>query len=241
MLEHSTGDRRITAKIAAINRETPTIKSFRLDLGGQDFEFRSGQWVDLFLRIEGAEAVGGYSITSSPSHKGYIDLAIKLDGGNPVTHHLHMQAKAGDDVDIQLGGDFYYTRGMGDSVVLLGGGIGLTPLMSIVRYVDDGCPDTRLVLLYSAKSPAELLFRGELEATARRNPRFRSIFSVTGPAGGSWSGVTGRIDADLIRREEIDLGALFYICGPPQMIQDMLVILRGLGVPESRIRYEQWW
>ena len=71
---------RITAKIAAISQETPTIKSFRLDLGGQNFEYRSGQWVDFFVRIEGAEAVGGYSITSNPTHKGYIDLAIKLDG-----------------------------------------------------------------------------------------------------------------------------------------------------------------
>jgi ferredoxin-NADP reductase len=231
---------RITAKISAIKQETPTIKSFTFDLGGQDFPFRSGQWVDFFLRIEGAEAVGGFSITSNPTHKEYIDLAIKLEGHNPVTNHLHNMARVGDEVDIQIGGDFYYTREMGDSIVLLGGGIGLTPLMSIVRYVHEDAPSTKLDLVYSVRNPDELLFREELEATAKRNSRIRNIFSITRP-GGSWEGRTGRIDAKLLMDEGIDLNAIFYICGPPEMIQSMLAMLRGLGVSESRIRYEQWW
>ena len=232
---------RITVKISDIKQETPTIKSFRLDLRGQNFEYRSGQWVDFFMRIEGAEAVGGYSITSNPTHKEYIDLAIKLDGNNPVTNHLHNQSRVGDDVDIQLGGDFYFTRDMGNSVVLLGGGIGLTPLMSIIRYVDEDAPDTRLALVYSVRTPSELLFQNELESMAERNPRIRNIFSVTRPANETWEGHTGRIDADLLTGEGIGLDALFYICGPPGMIQGMLSMLRGLGVAESRVRYEQWW
>ena len=232
---------RITAKIAAINQETPTIKSFRLDLRGQDFEYRSGQWVDFFVRIEGAEAVGGYSITSNPTHKGYIDLAIKLDGYGVVTQHLHKQARVGDEVDIQVGGDWYYARDMADSVVLLGGGIGLTPLMSIVRYVDEDAPETRLDLVYSVQTPSELLFREELEAMAERNSRIRNIFSVTKPGSESWKGRTGRIDADLLKQEDVDLEALFYICGPPEMIQSMMAMLGGMGVPESRILYERWW
>ena len=226
---------RITVMISAIKQKTPTIKSFRLDLKGQDFAFRSGQWVDFFMRIEGAEAVGGYSITSNPTHKEYIDLAIKLEGNNPVTKYLHRQARVGDDVDIQLGGDFYYTRDMGDSVVLLGGGIGLTPLMSIIRYVDEDAPDTRLVLVYSVRTPSELLFRDELEAIAERNPRMRNIFSATRPGNETWEGRTGRIDADLLIQEGVDLDALFYVCGPPDIIQSMLEMLRSLGVPETRI------
>ncbi|MDP6455161.1 MAG: FAD-binding oxidoreductase [SAR202 cluster bacterium] len=232
---------RITVKIAAISQETPTIKSFRLDLGGQDFEYRSGQWVDFFVRIDGAEAVGGYSITSNPTHKEYIDLAIKLDGYGVVTQHLHNNARVGDEVDIQVGGDFYYTREMADSIVLLGGGIGLTPLMSIIRYVDENAPNTRLALVYSVQSPSDLLFRDELEAMAERNPRIRNIFSITRPGSEAWEGRTGRIDAKMLNDERIDLDALFFICGPPEMIQSMLAVLRGLDVPESRIRYEQWW
>jgi ferredoxin-NADP reductase len=76
---------------------------------------------------------------------------------------------------------------------------------------------------------------------ADRNPRIRNIFSVTRQGSEPWGGHTGRIDAQLINDEEIDLCALFYICGPPEMIQSMLAMLRGLGVAETRIRYEQWW
>jgi ferredoxin-NADP reductase len=234
---------RITVKISDIKQETPTIKSFRFDLGGQDFSFKSGQWVDFFLRIEGAEAVGGFSITSNPTHKEYIDLAIKLEGHNPVTNHLHNEARVGDEVDIQIGGNFYYTRDMGDSIVLLGGGIGLTPLMSIVRYVDEDAPNTKLDLVYSVRNPDELLFREELEAMAERIPRIRNFFSVTRPrpVGESWEGRTGRIHGGLLLDEGIDLDAIFYLCGPPEMIQSMLSMLGVLGVAESRIRYEQWW
>ena len=129
---------RIPATITSIARQTPTIKSFDLDLGGRELGFKPGQWVDFFVSLEGAEAVGGYSITSSPSVQHSIGLAIKLDeGDHPVTNWLHREARVGDTVEISLGGDFYYTPDMDGPIVLIAGGIGLTPLMSIVRAIDE--------------------------------------------------------------------------------------------------------
>ena len=57
----------------------------------------------------------------------------------------------------------------------------------------------------------------------------------------TWDGRTGRIDAELLRAEGIDLNALFFVCGPPAMIRDVAAMLAELGVPGERIRYEQWW
>ncbi len=233
---------RLPATISAIRRETPTVKSFLLDLNGRALGFRAGQWVDLFVTIEGAEAVGGYSITSSPAVQTRIALAIKRDGSeHPVTAWLHDEAQAGDAVEITLGGDFFFTPGESESVALIGGGIGLTPLMSIVRTVEELSPSARLTLLYSASTPSELLFRSELEAISARSPRIRCVFSVTRPASQAWDGRKGRIDAHSLRAEGVDLGALFFVCGPPAMIRGMISLLRTLGVPASRIRYEQWW
>ena len=230
------------ATIATVSRETPTVMSFALDLGGREIGFSAGQWVDLFVTIEGAEAVGGYSITSSPADQTSIRLAVKHDGSDhPVTNWLHDEARAGDAVEVSLGGDFIYTPDEAHSIVLIGGGIGMTPLMTIVRAVDELARLTRLNLVYSASSPDELLFRRELESIAARNDRIRCVFTVTRAVPETWDGRTGRIDAELLRAEGIDLDALFFVCGPPAMIRDVAAMLAELGVPGERIRYEQWW
>ncbi|MCE2457792.1 MAG: oxidoreductase [Dehalococcoidia bacterium] len=233
---------RLPATIVAIRQETPTIKSFAFDLHGREIGFMAGQWVDFFVTLEGAEAVGGYSITSSPAEQTTFSLAVKQDGSDhPVTNWLHDDARVGDEVEVALGGDFYYEPEEADSVVLIAGGIGLTPLMSIVRSANELATRTRLALVYSAATPDELLFREELVSIADANPRIRPVFTVTQPESDAWDGHTGRIDAGLLRSESVDLNALFFVCGPPAMIRAMIAMLRELGVPRPRIRYEQWW
>ena len=233
---------RLPATIVAIRQETPTIKSFALDLHGREIGFMAGQWVDFFVTLDGAEAVGGYSITSSPAEQTAVSLAVKRDGSDhPVTNWLHEDAQVGDEVEISLGGDFFYEPDEAESVVLIAGGIGLTPLMSIVRSAHELGTRTRLTLVYSASTPDELLFKSELASIAATNPRISPVFTVTQPSPETWGGHTGRIDADLLRAESIDLDALFFVCGPPSMIRAMVAMLRGLGVPRPRIRYEQWW
>ena len=232
---------KIPATILAVSQETPTVKSINLDLGGQDFSFLPGQWIDCYVEIDGHEEVAGFSMTSSPLVHGSIDLAVKLLGENPVTHYLHERATVGDIVYVEGGqGEFYYRREMGDSLVLIGGGIGITPLMSIMRYVDEAAPEVRATLLYSAKSPDELLFRDVLAQMAGRNGAVRCLFSVTQPVARPWDGLTGRIDAAMVARAGIDLDALLYLCGPPPMITDVAATLEGLGVPAGRIKYELW-
>ena len=233
---------RLPATIVAIRQETPTIKSFALDLHGREIGFMAGQWVDFFVTLDGAEAGGGYSITSSPAEQTAVSLAVKRDGSDhPVTNWLHEDAQVGDEVEISLGGDFFYEPDEAESVVLIAGGIGLTPLMSIVRSAHELGTRTRLTLVYSASTPDELLFKSELASIAATNPRISPVFTVTQPSPETWGGHTGRIDADLLRAESIDLDALFFVCGPPSMIRTMVALLRGLGVPRARVRYEQWW
>ena len=233
---------RVPATISHIAQQTPTIKSFDLDLGGHELGFKSGQWVDFFVTLEGAEAIGGYSITSSPSVQDSIGLAIKLDeGDHPVTNWLHREARVGDTVEISLGGDFYYTPDMGGPVVLIAGGIGLTPLMSIVRSIDESDHSAPTTLIYSVSTPSEILFRRELEDIARRNPAVRLFFTTTRSNDEEWSGHTGRINDDLIRETGVSPDSLFFICGPPEMIRDVIGMLVRLDVSGSRVKYEQWW
>ena len=230
----------IPATIVEITQKTPTTKALRLDLGGQPLPFLPGQWVDCYADVGVGVEVAGYSMTSSPLTTDAIELAVKLVGENPVTHYVHKRARTGDVLYVEVGGGFYYKREMGDSLVLIAGGIGVTPLMSIARYVHEAAPGVRLTLLYSAKSPSELLFRDDFDAISRENENVRCLYTVTRPEGEAWGGRVGRIDAAMIAEADIDSASFFFICGPPPMIVDTVALVEGLGVPASRIKYEGW-
>ena len=230
----------IPATIVEIRQVSPTTRALRLDTGDNRLSFSPGQWVDFYADVGGEIGVAGYSITSSPSRTGGFELAVKLVGENPVTHYVHGRAGVGDVVEVAVGGDFLYTADMGGPLALVAGGIGITPLMSIVRYVDECVSGVRLTLLYSASTPDELLFRDELEAIARRNPNVSCHFSVTRPGGTGWAGRAGRIDREMAEAAGVEAGSLFFICGPPPMIADMAGMAASLGAHPSRIRYEGW-
>ena len=204
----------IPVRIAAIRQETPTVKSLMLDLGGQEFRFLPGQWLDCYAEIDGKIGIAGYSMTSSPTTTNTIDLAVKLVGDNPVTRFIHDQARVGDMLNIEVGGDFYYKRGMGDSLALIAGGIGITPLMSVVRYVNDAAPEVRLTLVYSAKAPSEMLFHDDLNEIVSKNENIRCLFTVSQPTYEPWDGRVGRIDADMLEKADIDPKAIGKVIHP---------------------------
>jgi len=232
---------RIPVRITEIVNETPTVKSLRLNLQGSEFVYSPGQWIDCYAELDGRLEVVGYTITSSPTLEGEIEIAVK-EGDNPVTQFIHEGAAVGDTLYVDGGqGDFYYSREMGDSMVLIGGGIGITPLMSILRYIDDAHPEVRVTLLYSVSKPSEIVFREELENISRGNENVRCIVTVTRPGDERWSGSVGRIDRKLLEEANLDPDALIFLCCPAPMTKSMMDILHGLGVPEDLVRYEQWW
>jgi ferredoxin-NADP reductase len=231
----------VGARIAAIRQETPTIRSFTLELEVAGFSFLPGQWVDFYREIGGRAQVAGYSITSVPSDTRTVELAVKRVGHSLVTRYLHETVAVGDQVYIDGGyGDFNYTREMGDSVVLIAGGIGITPFLSIIRHIDQAAPDVRVTLVCSASTPDELLRREELLDIERRNPNVRCVFTVTRTAGTAWSGHTGRIDGGLLRDAEIDHRAVFFICGPLVMTESIVDLLAAEGIDDARVHYEKW-
>jgi glycine betaine catabolism B len=229
----------IPAVIKKITQATPTIKTLRVEPKGE-FTFKAGQWIDFFADIAGERKVAGYSMTSSPFTRGYFDLAVKNVGENPVTRHIHTEAQEGEIVYVDGGnGEIFYESGSAKNVILLAGGIGISPHMSIFRYIAEG--DTAsATLVYSASNPSELIFREEIEAITQSNPRMKALLTVTDDPRG-WKGRVGKIDAALIKEARVDPEALYYICGPPAMIHELVDTLRTLGIRRKQMRYELWW
>jgi ferredoxin-NADP reductase len=232
----------LAATIAEIRQETPSIKSFWLDYGEQPFRFEPGQWIDLYLDLDGETAVGGYSMTSTPLQRGRLQLAIKASAHHAVTRHLHESSRVGDRVRISEGqGPFCFRPGMAGELVLLGAGIGVTPLISILRYVRDAEPGVGATLLYSVAEPEDILFRDELERVSASRANLRCLFTLTGTPPPGWTGLTGRIDRELLDGLDPPRDAHFFYCGSRSFVDDMTAHLAAMGVSEDRLVYERWW
>jgi len=231
------------ATIIEIHEETPTVKSFLLDLGGAPFQFFPGQWVDFYIETASGLQIGGFSITSSPTVEGTIELAVKrLPYGIPA-QYLHDKARIGDSFHIDGGsGKFYYRKSKGGPLLLIAGGIGITPIISIARYVADNRLDIDMDILYSAATPSEFAFKPTIEEIVASSPRFNCLFTTTKDSTEHWSGRTGRIDSPLLSQYAGgDADPLIYLCGPQPMIDDLKHTLIDIGVSESKINAERWW
>lgn len=230
-------DARVTALVAA----TPSIRVLRLAIADPAFRFLPGQWVDLGADIDGSPYTSGYSITTSPLHAGEIELAIKASAKHPLARWVHEHAQIGDTLRVSQGqGPFVYLPEMSDNVVLIGGGVGVTPLLSIFRHVRDAGLSTQVHLLYSVSDSREILFREELEDAVHAHDNLHLSVTVTQPDP-LWRGLTGRIDPIKLHALNVPDDTLYYLCGPKGMVEDMSTLLHDLGVPMNRIIFEKWW
>ena len=204
---------------------------------GNEFNYYSGQWIDCYADINGERQIVGYSIASSPTTKDTIELAIKLSD-NPITQYIHTRAQVGDSLYIEGGqGDIYYTRKLGNKIVIIAAGIGIAPMMSILRYANS-IGDVDVKVIYGASSDDELAYLDEICSITNANPRITHYITVS---DSKTKQREGRIDATFLNEVELDIDAVFFICGPQPMIHSIVNILKNIGIQDSQIRYEVWW
>jgi ferredoxin-NADP reductase len=228
----------IPVTISRIDQATPTIRVIEIDLKDQYFEYKAGQWIDCYAEINGDRKIVGYSLASSPNSKGSIELAVKISD-NPVSEYIHGDAKVGDTLYIEGGqGDIYYEPEMGAKVSLIGAGIGFTPLMGMLRLIDQ-TQNVSAKVIQSASSTEELVYYDEISEIAERNDGITCHPTVTREKEGVIP--SGRINKDMIITLGVDTESLFYLSGPGGMIPELEETLQDMGVPQERIKYEVWW
>jgi ferredoxin-NADP reductase len=226
----------VQVPVLAAFDETPDIRTFRLSRP-QGFDFESGQFIVIRFRTDGRDHARCYSISSAPEARGYLEVSVKRQGA--VSSALHAALRPGATLFVRTpAGAFVYPAGEDRPIVLLAGGVGITPLMSMLRHGLAVEPTRPMTLLYSAQQDDGHAFRDELEALARRHPQLRVRFTVT-RATNRTDCYRGRIDERLIRTEAPEIRhSISLICGPRQMIDDLKTLLGGFGVPSSQVRSE---
>lgn len=229
----------VQTPILATFDESPDIKTIRM-LRPEGFDFEAGQFVPVRLRVDGKEYVRCYSISSSPGASGFLEVSVKRQG--VVSNALHATARPGAILSIKApNGAFKYPAGDDRPIVLLAGGVGITPLISMLRHAVHTEPSRPVTLVYGAQYESSLAFRGELDFLARRHPQLKVVYSVTKQSPPQPSFYPGRIDASLLRAMVPDLvHSIAFICGPAPMIDGMKALLAGMGVPPAQIRHEKF-
>ena len=226
----------LAVPVLAVHDETSTIRTFRLARPA-GFDFRPGQFVTVRVQADGRLLTRCYSISSPPEASGYLEISVKRQG--TVSSVLHASLGPGSLLSVRRpAGLFVYPPADDRPIVLIAGGIGITPLLSMLRHAVWSEPSRRITLLYSVRSHSELAFADELSLIARRHPQARVVVTITGDAAVDLYR-HGRIDALLLRETVPDLaGSLFFVCGPLPMIDGARALLEHLGVPSAQVHAE---
>lgn len=235
-------------RVTRIVEESRTIRSFHLAPadGARPLPFRAGQHLPVRVTLPGADApvIRTYTLSAAPSNAGYR-LSVKREGA--VSAHLHDRIRVGDVIEARPpAGRFTLDPAATGPVVMLAGGVGITPLLAMLRHlVHAGSRTGRIrpvTLFHAARSRHERAFDRELAdlvAAAGGAVRVvRVLGDVTDAEAGRDYDAAGRIDAALVARFAPLADAEIYLCGPAAFAQALYDGLRACGVPDARIHAE---
>ncbi len=231
--------------INKIEKRTPTVTSF-LFTPSEPFAFRAGQHVEVRLTApDGYRAQRAYSIASAPEDRSILELAVeKLETGE-VSPFFHEVAQVGDEIELRgpIGGHFIWQNADGGPILLAGAGSGVAPLMSMIRHHANSQSSVPILLLLSARSWEDVIFRDELLALDRKQGAFKLVLTITREAPRREGDYGRRIDVpmigEILKRLPSPLKRAF-VCGSNPFVTVASEALVGAGVEPGSIRTERY-
>ncbi len=223
-------------EVTQVIQRTSDAKSIRFERPN-GFDYLPGQWIFLAIGRNGEQKTKHLTLSSSPTED-YLEVTKRLTG-----HEFSNALEALNEEDrVFLRGPYgnFTFHGEYEKLGMLSGGIGITPLRSIIRYATDENLKTSILLLYSNRDEQAIIFNDDLVEMQRTNPNFKAIIVITNPSR-NWNGLTHRIDRDMIGKAVPDYGErVFYTSGPKPMVDSMCTILNEMGFPKARIKRENF-
>ena len=203
----------------------------------ENFNFIAGQFITLFLDVQ--DARGNYrqfSVASSPTED-YVMITTTMRGSA-----FKQKLEQLEGQKIKARGPFgRFTLQENSEHVMVAGGIGITPFRSMIKSATDMGNSAKIKLIYSNKTPEDIVFMEDLDLMEKMNEYLEIIHTITRPEGHFWKGVTGRVDEHMIGQHIEDVeNSIFYVCGPPAMVDAMQIVLKEMGIAEERIKMERF-
>lgn len=222
--------------------QTHDAKTLRFVLPrGEQIAARPGQFLTFEWNIDGKTVTRSYSICSSPAQGSFIEITPKRVGNGCVSAFLNDRAAPGLTVRARGPyGKFCFDETKHRAIVLIAGGSGITPMMAMLRYIDDLCISAHSTLIYCVRTERDIFFRTELTALRLRLANFLYVPVVSQPSG-EWAGRKGRLSREILEKDVVlDSKPTFFLCGPPTLMQHARALLTELGVEPERILQESF-
>lgn len=233
------------ASVQDVRPETAKVKSFTLTLPAWT-RHRAGQHYDLrFTAEDGYQVQRSYSIASEPEREGEIDITVERINDGEVSTYLHDVLVAGDQIEARgpIGGYFVWEAGLlPGSVLLIAGGSGIVPLMSMIRHRGATGVKNPMTLLYSSRTFEDIIYRNELDQLHAEDSGLQIFHTLTRSQPAGWRGYARRIDEDMLREVAEPLGTdvQVFICGPTLLVESAANTLVKVGIGSDQIRTERF-
>lgn len=235
--------------------ETPDTKTFWFTSNPAEptvlFYYQPGQFVRIEVEIDGKAVSRSYSISSTPSRPYAIALTVKRvpsPSDSPdlppgaVSNWLHDHLRVGDSIKLLGGatGQFTFLPNLPPKLLLISAGSGITPMMSMSRWLYDTASETDVVFLHSARTPREIIFRDELAWMAAQLPNFHLKVTVTQrELGSAWMGFTGRISRSMLELPDLR-DRVVFVCGSDGFRESIRTLLEELQFPMQQYHEESF-
>jgi ferredoxin-NADP reductase len=206
---------------------------------------RPGQHYDVRLTApDGYQAQRSYSIASEPERGGEIDVTVDRIADGEVSPYLHDVLTVGDQLEVRgpIGGYFVWTAELGGPLLLIGGGSGVVPLMSMIRHRIAVRSDIPIRLLFSSRTVDDIIYRAQLDRLSAMRDGVEVVYTLTRTAPFGWTGYQRRIDDAMLREVIAPFGnaARIFVCGPTLLVEAAANSLVRLGVAPEQIRTERF-
>ena len=233
----------LVAEVVETLTETPHVRTLVLDVPGWAGH-RAGQHVDVRLTAEdGYQAERSYSLASAPGDP--PELAVERLEDGEVSPYLVDEVVPGDRFELRgpIGGYFVWDAdGADDPLLLVAGGSGVVPFMSMIRHRDATGSSVPTRLLYSSRTFDDVIYRDELEELGSHGKGLEVVHTLTRAQPPGWMGHSRRVDLDLLREVAFtpERDPRVYVCGPTDFVEAVAEGLVALGHRPGRIRTERF-
>jgi ferredoxin-NADP reductase len=239
---HESSKSPVHLLLSQIEQQTHDTKTLRFQvLDERLLCFKPGQFLTFQWTIDGQRVTRSYTVSSSPVHENYVEITPKRMEKGCVSVFLNERAMPGLAAEANGPyGRFYFDETLHKSIVLIAAGSGITPMISMLRYIDDLELATPVTLLYCVRTAADIIFENELARLGRSLPNFKYEVCLSQPEP-TWKGRRGRLTGEFVSEKVTDLNApTFFLCGPTGFMDNARQILSSFGVNQDRILQESF-